>query len=103
MDIVRGRAIRIIAMVLLEGVSGVSYVGSCLPGTFVGGVANPIDKVFETPVADARIQDLFDFVFFYSIDDYWRRRRLCAAGDRIGSIRGKERGVEHRVDSHLRW
>ena len=46
-------------------------------------IALPLDKILQLSTGEAAIENIFDFVFFFAIDDDWFWRRWCLSIDRV--------------------
>ncbi len=66
-------------------------------------VAFPLDEVLGATIADAGVQDLFDFVVFLAIYEDWvRRRKLVSTQEQICWHREELHDREYRMESSKR-
>jgi hypothetical protein len=50
-------------------------VGNRFPSAFFSWVVFPLNEIFKFSVANARVDDIFDYIFFMVTEDGRRRRR----------------------------
>jgi hypothetical protein len=66
---------------------GVLEVQQRLPGTLVGSIAFPVNKVLNPSVAYAGVQNTLHFPFHFIVDFYRRRGRLYSARKTVLPVR----------------
>ena len=59
-------------------------------------ITDPLDEVFEAPASILAVENLFDLILFFAIDNDRRRRWSC---DTIVTAGAESVNVEHVVDA----
>ena len=59
-----------------------------LPGVVLYSVALPFDQVLESTPEHPTVQDFFHNVFFFTVNEFWRRWRSCTSSSNgVGGAR----------------
>jgi len=71
-----------------------------LPGVVLYSVALPFDQVLESMLEHSTVQDFFHNIFFFTINELWRRWCSCtSSSDRVWWSESELNNVEHRVEA----